>query len=233
MKTQLAFPSSWTLAILVGLAAIGRAQSGTAAETMSLISLQEETFSLPIADAFALLRKFPSDAERYNEVVRRVECKQARLERLIIVRTISGQQAKGESVHELIYPTEFSPTPAAKTNSTTPAESAVIPGGFQTRNVGNTLNFTPQVASDSRTINITLIPESSFFAGYKGAGEQKWTRQPMFEARRLTTSVIVKPGEPFLVGTLSPPFNVGAAPPPKEQRVWLDFITAHILPGGK
>lgn len=227
MKTPLALRSLLIVAVLVAFAGVAPAQQ---------VSLQEETFSLPLADASALLRKFPSDAERYNELVRRVDAKKARLERLIVVRTISGQQAKGESVHELIYPTEFARTSAAKTNTaaaTMPAESAVIPGGFQTRNLGDTLNFTPQISPDGRIINITLIPESSSFVGYKGAGDQKWARQPVLATQRLTTSVIVKNGEPFLLGTLNPPVNDGIAPPPKEQRIWLDFITANVLPVGK
>lgn len=243
MKTQLALRSSLIVATLVAFASVMHAENAkdspktAAAEVAApLVSVQEETFSLPIADAFALLRKFPSDAECYNELVRRVDAKQARMERLIVVRTISGQLAKGESVHELIYPTEYAPTHAAGTKAagaTMPAEGVLIPGGFQTRNIGDTLNFTPQISPDSHTIAITLIPESSFFVGYKGAGDQKWARQPMFESRRLTTSVVVKNGEPFLVGTLNPPINDGIAPPPKEQRIWLDFITAHILPSGK
>jgi len=243
MKTQPAFRFSLIVAVLVAFAGVAHAQN---AETSSnaaaneaftpLVSVQEETFSLPLADAFALLRKFPSDTERYNEVVRRVDCKQARLERLIVVRTISGQQAKGESVHEFIYPTEYAPTRAAGTNAAAarmPTEGVLIPGGFQMRSLGDTLNFTPQIAPDSRSIAITLIPENSSFIGYKGAGDQKWARQPVFEARRLTTSVVVKNGEPFLVGTLNPPVNDGIAPPSKELRIWLDFITAHILSGGK
>ena len=227
MEIQPALRSSLIFAALVAFAGVAHAQQ---------ISLQEETFSLPLADASALLRKFPSDAERYNELVRRVDAKKARLERLIVVRTISGQQAKGESVHELIYPTEFARTSAAKTNvatATMPAEGAVIPGGFQTRNLGDTLNFTPQISPDSRIINITLIPESSSFVGYKGAGDQKWARQPVIATQRLTTSVIVKTGEPFLLGTLNPPVNNGIALPPKEQRVWLEVITAHALSVGK
>ena len=232
MKTQLTLRYSLIVATLIAL--VGVTHAGEAAA--QLVSLQEETFSLPIADAFALLRKSPSDAERYNELVRRVDAKQARLERFIVVRTISGQQAKGESVHELIYPTAYEPPRVAcghLGSTTMPAAGVLAPGGFQTRNLGDTLNFTPQIGPDSRSIMITLIPESSFFAGYKGAGDQKWARQPMFETRRLTTSVVVKDGEPFLLGTLSPPINDGITPPPKEHRIWLDFITAHVLAGGK
>ncbi|MBM3889590.1 MAG: type II and III secretion system protein [Verrucomicrobia bacterium] len=232
MKTHLILRPALIVATLIAFAGVTQAGEPAA----SLVSLQEETFSLPIADAFALLRKSPSDAERYNELVRRVDAKQARLERLMVVRTISGQQAKGESVHELIYPTEYVPTRAAKTNvaaATMPAEGVLAPGGFQTRNLGDTLNFTPQIGPDSRTIMVTLIPESSFFVGYKGAGSQKWTHQPMFRSQRLTTSVVVKDGEPFLLGTFTPPMNNGIAAPQKEHRIWLDFITVHILPGGK
>jgi hypothetical protein len=227
MKTQLALRSSLILAALLAFAGVAHSQQ---------VSLQEETFSLPINDAFALLRKFPTDAERYSELVRRVDAKQARLERLVVVRTISGQQAKGESVHELIYPTGYEPPRVAGSHAagaTMPAEGVLAPGGFQTRNLGDTLNFTPQVGSNSLFINITLIPESSFFVGYKGAGDQKWARQPMIETKRLTTSVMVKSGEPFLLGTLSPPFNDGIAPSSKEHRIWLDFITAHAMPIGK
>ena len=242
MKKQTALRSAWIAAVLVAFAAVAHAQnvntSPNAANEASaaFVSLQEETFSLPLAEASLLLRKFPADAARYGELVRRVDARKARLERLIVVRTISGQQAKGESVHEFIYPTEFARTSAARTNAaaaTMPSEGAVIPGNFQTRNLGDTLNFTPQISPDARIINITLIPESSSFVGYKGAGDQKWARQPVIETKRLTTSVIVKNGEPFLVGTLNPPANDGIAPPPKEQRVWLDFITATVLSVGK
>lgn len=227
MKTQLALHSSLILAALLAFAGVAHAQQ---------VSLQEETFSLPINDAFALLRKFPTDAERYSELVRRVDAKQARLERLIVVRTISGQQAKAESMHELICPKEHEPPRAAGTNATAArrrAESMLARNVFQTRNLGDILNFTPQVGASSLFINITLIPESSFFVGYKGAGDQKWARQPMIETKRLTTSVMVKSGEPFLLGTLSPPFNDGIAPSSREHRIWLDFITAHAMPVGK
>lgn len=191
------------------------------------VSLQEETFSLPIADAAALLRKFPSDAERYKELARRVDAKQARLERLVVLRTISGQQAKVESINELTYPSESDS-----------AHDASGKGGrgkttvsLQTRNVGDTLNFTPQISDDGRIINLTLIPEKSFLAGYnKGPSREDWTHLPILGTSRLTTSVIIKVDEPFLLGTFTPPSNNGIVPQQKDQRTWLEFITAQIPP---
>ena len=247
MKTLLTVRSLLIIATLIAFAGVAQAKGGKRSSkkavaaaapatpsvpAVSLISVQEETFSLPIADAAALLRKFPSDAERYNELVRRADAKQARLERLIMLRTISGQQAKAESVNELIYPTEYGPPRAAGESSTAPSR-AFTPGGFQTRSLGDTLNLTPQINPDGRTIAITLIPENSFFAGYKGAGNEKWAHQPVMGTARLTTSVVVKDGEPFLLGTFTPPFNNGIVPQQKEHRIWLDFITAHVIPSGK
>lgn len=187
------------------------------------VSVQEETFSLPIADAAALLRKFPSDAERYIELVRLADSKKARLERLLMLRTISGQQAKAESINELIYPTQYGGD----------GMKNAIPGGFQTRSLGDTLNLTPQIGPDGRTISITLIPESSFFVGFKGAGQDTRTHQPVFGTARLTTSVLVKDGEPFLLGTFSPPFSNGIAAQVKDHRIWLEFITVNVLRSGK
>lgn len=127
------------------------------------ISLQEETFSLPIADASALLRKFPSDAERYKELVRRADAKQARLERLVVLRTISGQQAKVEAINELTFPSESARAVGAASGKRAQGKASVA---LQTRNLGDTLNLTPLLSPDGSIINVTLIPEGSFLAGY-------------------------------------------------------------------
>jgi type II secretory pathway component GspD/PulD (secretin) len=155
--------------------------------------------------------------------VRLTDSKKARLERLLMLRTISGQQAKAESINELIYPTQYGGD----------GMKNAIPGGFQTRSLGDTLNLTPQIGTDGRTISVTLIPESSFFAGFKGSASEKWMHQPVMGTARLTTSVVVKDGEPFLLGTFTPPFNNGIAAQLKDHRIWLEFLTVHVLPGGK
>ena len=209
-----------------------------------LVSVHEETFSLPIADAFALLRNFRSDADRYKELVRRAETGQARVERRVVLRTTSGQQqAKTESVDEFPDPTSSGNSKSARApqrnrpgeKPSAPAQSspvAGVPGGFQTRHAGDTLELTA-VPGEIGLINLTLVPEVSRFASYKGPGDGKGPQQPWFEVQKIVTSVAVIDGEPFLVGTLNPPINNGAATEPKEQRVWLDFLTAHILPEQK
>ena len=195
-KTAAAPSSDATGAALIAADAAEHAAMEKRSSLMS-VSVHEEAFSLPIADAFALLRKFRSDADRYKEIVRRAEAGQARVERQVVLRTASGQQAKTESV-----------------------------------NVGDALNLTPQI-SPFRIIHITLIPEVSRFGGYTGPGDAKGPPQPLIERQRITTSIMVTDGEPFLLGTLNPPFNNGVGTDQKEQRVWLDFLTAHVLPDQK
>ncbi|MFZ2639973.1 MAG: hypothetical protein WA117_03215 [Verrucomicrobiia bacterium] len=208
-----------------------------------LVSVHEEAFSLPIADAFALLRKFRSDADRYKEIVRRVEAGQARVERRVVLRATSGQQAKTESVYEFPNPTPHENSKSARApQRNRPGErpsaaaqrspGAGVPGGSQTRHVGDTLEFTA-IPGEIGIINLTLIPEVSRFAGYTGPGDGKGPQQLLLERQRILTSAVVVDGEPFLLGTLNPPFNNGVATEPKEQRVWLDFLTAHILPEQK
>ncbi|MFZ2639972.1 MAG: hypothetical protein WA117_03210 [Verrucomicrobiia bacterium] len=208
-----------------------------------LTSFHEETFSLPAADADALLCKCRSDTDRYNEIVRRVEAGQARIERLMVLRTISGQQAKTESTEEYTYPTEHGVSesaPASQGNPPGAKPPAPIqprpvvgaPGNFQTHNVGDTLTLTPQIGEAGLT-QVNLLLEASRFAGCKGSDDGKGPQQPSFEVQRIATGLAMKDGEPCLLGTFNPPFNNGVAMDQKEKRVWLAFLTVHLLSEGK
>ncbi|MFA6560451.1 MAG: hypothetical protein WCV00_00920 [Verrucomicrobiia bacterium] len=138
------------------------------------------------------------------------------------VTTISGQQAKIEVVREFIYPTEFEPPRVATASggsgaaSNVPMISPPTPGGFQTRNLGVTLNVTPQIG-ETGLINLTLIPEVSDFDGFIDygsrtiAGSTQTTSnfaldfpfpQPVFSTRRVTTSVMVFDGSTVVLGGL-------------------------------
>jgi general secretion pathway protein D len=144
------------------------------------------------------------------------------------VTTISGQQAKVEVVREFIYPTEFEPPRVASSSGggtssiNVPVISPPTPGGFQTRNLGVTLNVTPQVGPDGYTINLTLIPEVSDFDGFIDYGSRRGLSdptatgtatagqiglafpfpQPVFSARRVTTSVIIWDNQTVVLGGL-------------------------------
>jgi general secretion pathway protein D len=146
------------------------------------------------------------------------------------VTTISGQQAKIEVIREFIYPTEFEPPRVASAASSAATSGAAVsapmispptPGGFQTRNLGVTLNVTPQIGETGLS-NLTLIPEVSDFDGFVDYGSrdslgssglnnpsaaQQYTLvfpypQPVFSVRRVTTSVMVYDGSTVVLGGL-------------------------------
>lgn len=149
------------------------------------------------------------------------------------VTTISGQQAKIEVIREFIYPTEFEPprvstggggggggsTTIVTTGNVTINDSVIsppTPGGFQTRNLGVTLNVTPQIG-ETGLINLTLIPEVSDFDGFIDYGSRTIAGstqssgqnildfpfpQPVFSTRRVTTSVMVFDGSTVVLGGL-------------------------------
>jgi hypothetical protein len=252
MKTQPAVKLLLMSAVLLALVAVTRAEepkdpfkkssadsSGTivlsgsgggasegspaaAPEPILLLSLEEETFSLPIGEAFALLRKFPADADRYEELVRRVDAGKARLERLIRLRAVSGYETRARSVTELIYPAGYSAnTEANKVGN-------AIPNEFKTREVGDTLNATPTLEPEGKTINLTLISERTRFNRYDGPDQYKVFHQPLIESHNFTTSISCRDGVPVLLGTFNPPSDNGLTAA-QEQRVWLSFMTVRVL----
>jgi hypothetical protein len=205
------------------------------------VSIREETFSLPIADAYDLMHSTKSDAEMYAALVKQMKAGTARLERLLVLRTKSGQRAVVESIDELRYPQEYNvvnpPEPLNRAAKTAAPPAPPIPvgaaepfaTGFDTRNVGDTLEIEPVVGPDGRMIDLNLVPQSVRFAGYQQSTKESWAKQPLFETQKLTTSITVQDGEPSFLGTLNPPFGNGLAIEQKEHRVWLDFITVDIV----
>ena len=207
--------------------------------TSNLLSIREETFSLPIAAAYDLMHSTKLDAELYAKLVEQMRAGKARIERLIVLRTKSGQRAVLESINELRYPTEYNPRnatlpvgPIAKTpdQGMVPRDQ-VYSTNFDTRNVGDQLEIEPVLGPDGRTIDLNLVPQSVRFAGFRTTTDDGSDKQPqpLFETQKVTTSITVLAGEPTLLGTLNAPFGNGLAIEVKEQRVWLDFFTVDVV----
>ena len=102
------------------------------------------------------------------------------------------------------------------------------PGGFQTRNIGFTVNATPQISDDRKTISITMIPEFAELTQWSNieAGQDEgkktskvWMAQPDFYVRRATTSIIVP-----MNGTVVS----GGMPDSTGKLVTYVFVTAHV-----
>ena len=219
----------------------GLAGNAGAHEASTTLSIKEETFSLPIAEASQLLHDVPTDALRYARLREMLAAGKARLERLMVLRTRSGQRAVVESTHELRYPTDFStpqlPVPANapdKPEEPPPPKSAfpsnpTTPVIFETRNIGDTLEVEAVLAPDGVTIDLNLVPQSVRYLGDRTVDGTPPVKQPIFESGKISTSVAVRDGHPYFLGTAHPAIANGFPGQQKEQRVWLDFLTVEVV----
>jgi general secretion pathway protein D len=138
------------------------------------------------------------------------------------VTTINGVNAIIQVVNEIIYPTEFDVTEndiqvqggggtADDPSQPVFVPPTVIPGGFETREVGVILNVTPTVNPDNYTINLVMLPEIAELVDWiqygtqVPVGDQIYTvnmPQPVFASRNITTSMIVWDGHTVVMGGL-------------------------------
>ncbi|MHA3770771.1 hypothetical protein ACXR0O_04455 [Verrucomicrobiota bacterium sgz303538] len=197
------------------------------------VSLHLDTFSLPINAAFALLREFPTDGGRYDQLVKLAEQGKAKIERIIVLRTKSGQRALIESIHELRYPTQYKVTDSASgadTKARTPASpQSVYPQGFETRNVGDTFEVEPVISADKTTIDLNLVPQTVLYLGDRDLPNYSGFQQPIFQTQKTSTSARVRVGHPFLLSTPSTPSGASLTKDQSDQRIWFPFITAHLV----
>jgi len=136
------------------------------------------------------------------------------------VTTLNGVNAIIEVVEEIIYPTEFDVTEndieiqgGGGDDGDQPVfiPPTVIPGGFETREVGVILNVTPTVSADNYTINLVMLPEIAELVDWIQYGTQVPIGdqvfivnmpQPVFASRNITTSMIVWDGHTVVMGGL-------------------------------
>ena len=107
------------------------------------------------------------------------------------------------------------------------ARTPATPTAFETRNLGFTFEMEPTF-SDHQHIDLRTVVEHVDFAGRSAWGQEFSTiEMPNFEAHRLNIAVMLKVGEPFLLGTINRP-PVSTLDPDSANRVWFAFITAKL-----
>ena len=162
-----------------------------------------------------------------------------------IVCARSGQKSTGESIHETIYPTEFTPMTAEerKTQAENSNEHAAgltycfspaTPTSFETRNVGSTLEIEPTIDETDTIIDIRIIPELVWYTGnttwHEGKdplGNPFKLTMPNFCTLRFNTQLICKDGQYMLAGTLSPKDSKGEIDLTRKVMIFLkcDILT--------
>ncbi|MDD5644334.1 MAG: tetratricopeptide repeat protein [bacterium] len=120
------------------------------------------------------------------------------------VTTVNNSQAQIKVVDEIIYPTEFDVTPPSTNDAGTVITPAVIiPSAFETRETGILLSVIPTVGNDKKTITLAMIPEVSDLTGWINYGTAVLpARQPIFQTRNVSTSVVVNDGDTVVMGGL-------------------------------
>lgn len=176
----------------------------------------------------------------------------AQMERVMALKTRSGQRSKVEQTNEFFYWTSISPPqmPATLSISDPGVLAALISGqpmgaydpasqgtkgnaGFgiitspmggscEARNLGEALEIDPVLGEDGVTVEVNVAPECVRLASQM---DFQGVKMPVFETQKLTTAVTLRLNEPRLLGTMSRPVNTGAPGGNKEDRVWLAFLT--------
>lgn len=132
--------------------------------------------------------------------------------------TRSGVNAQAQSVSEVIYPTEFR-TPVVSNSVDSLVTPLPVPDVFDTREVGATLNVTPTVGSDKRTIDIVMAPEITAppewqtlsVTGTDAQGKEIHLTipEPVFHSRNITTCIVLRDGETVVLGGMENPNGNG------------------------
>jgi general secretion pathway protein D len=156
------------------------------------------------------------------------------------VTTKSGIKAVVNVIREFRYPTQFDPPQIPQTVNNgggvgngglgsggfavNPIITPTTPSGFETRNLGVTLEVTPQVGADGYTIDLDLAPEVVDFDGFINYGtpilglgassnallaaptsvqiSPNVINQPIFSSRKVTTNVTIWDGMTISLGGL-------------------------------
>ena len=197
------------------------------------VSICYEAFSLPIAKAGELQRKGMTDQELYKEVVNI-----GKLERMLVLRTKSGQRSVLANTSDFRYPTTFNlsevPIPqqveikAEDAKKVAATSMSLVPMCFEHMDVGDSVEVEPTLSPGFKTVNSQISVSHIAFAKKEKWGEKTVEfEQPQFETQKLNTSFVATVGSPCLIGTLNPPFGNGLAGR-TEQNVWFCFITATV-----
>ena len=124
-----------------------------------------------------------------------------------IVRFMSGQRVKNESVEEVIYPMEFYAADEGQHSN---------PSKHQTRNIGVTVEVDPVVGKGGGIVDLNISPERVAHFGesihHRVLIDSKWetdVTMPVFYTMRATTQITVPIDSPVLIGVMSPPDEKG------------------------
>ncbi len=145
--------------------------------------------------------------------------------------TRSGEKATTESVTEFIYPSQYSPAYSGgewEKNK----KNYIYPTGFQTQNLGATLEIEPILGADGKSIDVSFRPEICYHVGetFWGKDARVTYKMPTIYTLRVNTSFTLTNGKFHFVSALTPKDENGKADPTKKILI---FVKADILTAGQ
>jgi hypothetical protein len=154
----------------------------------------------------------------------------------------NGQKATSESIHEFIYPTEFTPISMEERFKKTEDQMAkysgmcvnpATPTAFDTRHVGSTLEVEPTIGENDGYIDLKYQSQFLYHTGntvwHEGkdsVGNPFKISMPDFYVVRMQTPISCADGQYNFVGTLSPKDSKGEVDMTRKLMV---FVKCDIL----
>jgi hypothetical protein len=198
---------SMVLVILLLFAVVASAEDG-----FRQISIRADFLSVPVTVLDKLNRHTPDEIPSAKAILELKRAGKATSLGAPMLLTPSGQQSTLKSVTEVIYPTGLSLTQRSTTNvaGDVLATSLVAPDGFETREIGVSLEVLPEVSTDGDVINLTFdaeIVDPPTWKEYpaelrdsKGKAISMTMEMPFFHIQSFTTSAKIKNGATVIVG---------------------------------
>jgi hypothetical protein len=197
-------------------------------------SMTVEVFSLPATDAHSIARKASSDKDVYKALEQALEAKTAVLEEYCVQSLRAGRKAENADYLEIPYPTDYEPPqipqhfdPAQCPHGDFP-HTSITPITYEIKNCGFHVEAECHRLNSNEIAELTITPSRIQFQEWQTQPYPE-SKQPIFNAQRITTMVDAEPGKPNFLGTMGPiPANALDASKPSDfskQRVWFAFVT--------
>lgn len=214
-----------------------------------------EAFSIPKSEATELQRAGHNDQIFYQVLVAATAEKKAKQEKLIALRSTSGQKAASTQCSELIFPTEFEPPELPnqvgiplnqnsvdkegkpKTPDVTEVNTGIAsifpstpatPSAFDTYLAGDQFEIEATLGESGNTIDLRFSYTCDHLIGMDVWGQGlSAIPMPRMSHQNQTASLSVKNGVPILVGTVTPVLE--AQDPGESERVWFAFLTTTVI----
>lgn len=198
-------------------------------ETDLGFTLTLEVFSVPMAKFAEIKRsKLKGDAS-YQALLKEVKEGRGTQDKLLEVRTVSGETVTVEQVREYTYPTEYEPAEVGDLPKNLPEGfkdfdkfvTPALPTAFDTKNLGDTVEVTlSRNEENPEAIGGRLTFSHVSLDGMVAWGEKESeVEMPKFSAQKINSAVNLKVNELLLLGSLNDPSEG------RENHVWVVAVT--------